>query len=77
LEIHGSRIGRLAGLMAVNAIGSAQADVEGNGAAIAARLADWTAAFNATRPPSATSSRLERRQRRRGLAAHFCDAFSC
>jgi uncharacterized protein (TIGR02246 family) len=41
------RIARLAGLVAVTAIGSAQADVEADKAAIAARLQDFTAAFNA------------------------------
>jgi uncharacterized protein (TIGR02246 family) len=41
------RVGWLASLMALAAIGSAQADVEADKAAIAARLQDFTAAFNA------------------------------
>jgi uncharacterized protein (TIGR02246 family) len=38
---------RVAGLIALAAVGSAQADVEADKAAIAARLQDFTAAFNA------------------------------
>jgi uncharacterized protein (TIGR02246 family) len=41
------RVMRLAGLIALMAIGSAYADAEADKAAIAARLQDFTAAFNA------------------------------
>ncbi len=41
------RVGWLASLMALAAVASAQADVETDKAAIAARLQDFTAAFNA------------------------------
>ena len=41
------RVMQLACVLAVTAIGSAQADVEADKAAIAARLQDFTAAFNA------------------------------
>ena len=45
--VHAGESMQLACLLALTAIGSAQADVEADKAAIAARLQDFTAAFNA------------------------------
>jgi hypothetical protein len=65
---------RLACLISSCAIPSACADVEADEAAIAARLADWTAAFNHRDPPGPAISSRPTSSTRRDRLSNACAA---